>query len=76
MWEDGTTDDGHRVTIDIDPYLHPMQAKVMVDHLALTVLDVSRMRDGGTTTIHTRIATIVCPRRLGSEDRVPRIDFG
>lgn len=75
-WEDATTADGHRIEIDVDPYMadyHGEPFVVKIDGCEVVVNSVARLRDGGTTIIRTPAGTITCPRRIGSADRMPRL---
>jgi hypothetical protein len=76
LWEDATTADGHRIEIDVDPYMadyHGEPFVVKVDGCEVAVHSVARLRDGGTTMIRTSAGKITCPRQLGSTDRTPRL---
>ena len=73
---DGRTKDGTWVVVDEDEDI-PLYDK---DHFAVAIngerveVDhVSRLRDGGTTTIHLADRNyILFPRKIGNPDRTPR----
>jgi hypothetical protein len=78
-FENANTEGGDHVLIDKDPYLSPSEATISINGREFKAQQVNRFRDGGTTELHGYMVAsgtalqITLPRRIGSDDRTPRI---
>lgn len=70
---EGVTADGRTVKVFGDP-AEPHLHRFVIDGVDAPVSRYNLYRDGGTRTYETAKGTVTFPRRLGSDDRVPRLD--
>lgn len=64
--------DGHHFYLPLDPYIvNERPAYLSMDGLPLEITECHRLRDGGTTIIHTARGSLTIPSRLGAADNTP-----